>query len=282
MKARIRSLYNKIIIERYPTIFRPTSHPFISGDTFRNYADHIFDEATSFKSKEVKKNDVVFINADLIEIYFRIQHPTIENDYILISHNSDRNIDEKLIELADDKIIHWFVQNLVADSNNKVSLIPIGLENKRWLKHGRKKWFNIKNEFILSAFNTLNNYKERNPVNHLAEKAGLVKIKRFDKISVYFNELAKYKFVLCPSGNGVDTHRIWECVIHKSIPILVNNSFSVNLKKLGLPALFLDSWDELIHLSEKDLNRIYGQLVNEESNFIYIDYWIKIIEEKKL
>jgi len=285
MKNIIKNLYHKIIIERYPKLFRPSSKPFISGDTFRKYADHIFDESTSFNPEDVKKNDTVFINSDLIEVYFQIQHPKIGSKYFLISHNSDRNVDNNLTNLSDDKIIHWFAQNLVIKSNKITSIIPIGLENRRWLKYGKKRWFNTRQEktkYILSSFNTFNNYKERNEADIFAKKSPIVDIKRFDKPSEYFNEASKYKFVLCPSGNGADTHRLWESQILKSLPILLNSNFSSNLKKLGLPALYLDSWDELISYSKTDLDKIYEKKINNNNQLIYLDYWKKIIEEKKL
>ena len=285
MKHKIKNLHQKIIIERYPKFFRPSSKPYISGDTFRKYADHIFDESTSFDPKDVKKNDIVFINSDLIEVYFRIQHPKIDSKYFLISHNSDRNVDNNLTNLLDDKIIHWFVQNLVTNSNKRTSIIPIGLENRRWLKYGKKRWFNArpeKTKYILSSFNIFNNYKERTKADISAKKSPIVNIKRFDKPSEYFNEVSKYKFVLCPSGNGVDTHRLWESQILNSLPILLNSNFSSNLKKLGLPALYLDSWDELISFSKTDLDKIYEKNINNNNQLIYLDYWKKIIEEKKL
>jgi len=285
MKNIIKNLYHKIIIERYPKLFRPSSKPFISGDTFRKYADHIFDESTSFNPEDVKKNDTVFINSDLIEVYFQIQHPKIGSKYFLISHNSDRNVDNNLTNLSDDKIIHWFAQNLVIKSNKITSIIPIGLENRRWLKYGKKRWFNTRQEktkYILSSFNTFNNYKERNEADIFAKKSPIVDIKRFDKPSEYFNEASKYKFVLCPSGNGADTHRLWESQILNSLPILLNSNFSSNLKKLGLPALYLDSWDELISYSKTDLDKIYEEKINNNNQLIYLDYWKKIIEEKKL
>ena len=286
MKNIIKNLYHKIIIERYPKLFRPSTKPYISGDTFRKYADHIFDESTSFNPEDVKKNDIVFINSDLIEVYFQIQHPKIGSKYFLISHNSDRNVDNNLTNLSDDKIIHWFAQNLVIKSNKITSIIPIGLENRRWLKYGKKRWFNTRQEktkYILSSFNTFNNYKERNEADIFAKKSPIVDIKRFDKPSEYFNEASKYKFVLCPSGNGADTHRLWESQILKSLPILLNSNFSSNLKKLGLPALYLDSWDELISYSKTDLDKIYEKKINNNNNhLIYLDYWKKIIEEKKL
>ena len=42
-----------LTFERFPNIFRPSSKPFISGDTFRNYANHVFDESTTFNPNNV-------------------------------------------------------------------------------------------------------------------------------------------------------------------------------------------------------------------------------------
>ena len=125
-------------------------------------------------------------------------------------------------------------------------------------------------------------YKERTKADISAKKSPIVNIKRFDKPSEYFNEVSKYKFVLCPSGNGVDTHRLWESQILNSLPILLNSNFSSNLKNLRLPALYLDSWDELISFSKTDLDKIYEEKINNNNHLIYLDYWKKIIEEKKL
>ena len=39
----------------------------------------------------------------------------------------------------------------------------------------------------------------------------------------YFKELSSYKFCICPEGNGIDTFRIWECILTNTIPIVQNN-----------------------------------------------------------
>ena len=44
-----------ITLERFPNLFRPSSKPFISGDTFRNFSDHIFDESNNIDIQKVKK-----------------------------------------------------------------------------------------------------------------------------------------------------------------------------------------------------------------------------------
>ena len=41
-----------ITLERFPNIFRPSSTPYLSGDTLRKYSDFIFDEIKSFDPKK--------------------------------------------------------------------------------------------------------------------------------------------------------------------------------------------------------------------------------------
>ena len=62
---------------------------------------------------------------DLINIYFKkTHHPRkIFEKYILITHNSDINVDDFIDRYMDSKIIHWFSQNLSSDTS-KATLIP--------------------------------------------------------------------------------------------------------------------------------------------------------------
>ena len=75
MKPFLRKEFNKFTLERFPNIYRPDSLPFISGDTFRKFSHHVFDETQSFDPKKVNNNEIIFINSDLIEIFlkFKIQ-----------------------------------------------------------------------------------------------------------------------------------------------------------------------------------------------------------------
>ncbi len=285
MKSLLRKIFNKITLERFPGIFRPHSLPYISGDTFRNYSKYIFDEVKTFNPKDVKKNDVVFVNSELIDLYFKIKNPKIENKYILISHNSDKSLTKEDLNLKNENVIHWFAQNLEVESTDNYSLIPIGIENKRWLRYGLNRRFKIKNtktKFILSSFNEFNNYEERTKVLKLVNKNYFIDNLKFKDASSYFNGVSKYKFVLCPAGNGPDTHRIWESLLLKCFPILELNSFTSNLKKIGVPGIYLNSWNDLIKYTKDDLNKEYDNLSNESLDFLYFDYWKKEIESKFL
>ena len=91
-------------------------------------------------------------------------------------------------------------------------------------------------------------------------------------------------FNLCPVGNGFDTHRIWESLLVKTIPIMVDSEFTRNLASLNFPILVLDSWENLNKLNSDDLKSIYIK-ESEKKQFdevMKLKYWKKIINSKKI
>ena len=176
--------------ERFPNLFRPSSKPFISGDTFRLMADHIFDESKSFDPKNVNKGDVIFLMSEFCEIFFKTHHPYIQKKYILITHNSFKNISKEVEIYIDEKIIHWYVLNLELKNSDKYSLIPYGLENLRNFKYGRKKWF-IKNDKLGIEFPAEENAGLGFNKNRLTK---LIKFLSDKMMKNYFNELTSFKY----------------------------------------------------------------------------------------
>tara|TARA_Y100000768_G_scaffold181254_1_gene135755 strand:+ start:1197 stop:2054 length:858 start_codon:yes stop_codon:yes gene_type:complete len=285
MKTLIKKNFYKLTLERFPGAYRPNSLPYISGDTFRKFSNHIFDETRSFNPKKVKNNEIIFLNSELIEIFFSIHDPKITSKYILISHNSDKSPSREELNLISENVIHWFVQNLEFNNNSRISFLPIGLENKRWLKNGifrNTTDSDFKSKLVLSSFNVYNNYSVRKMVLDIANTNKNVENKKFSNSKKYFKELKQYKFILCPPGNGPDTHRIWESLMYKTFPIFELNSFTNNLKNLGVPALYLNSWSDLGSISDKDLKLEYKKLSNLNSDMIYFDFWDNQFKSKLL
>ena len=285
MKTLIKKEFYKLTLERFPGAYRPNSLPYISGDTFRKFSNHIFDETRSFNPKKVKNNEIIFLNSELIEIFFSIHDPKITSKYILISHNSDKSPSREELNLISENVIHWFVQNLEFNNNSRISFLPIGLENKRWLKNGifrNTTDSDFKSKLVLSSFNVYNNYSVRKMVLDIANTNKNVENKKFSNSKKYFKELKQYKFILCPPGNGPDTHRIWESLMYKTFPIFELNSFTNNLKNLGVPALYLNSWSDLGSISDKDLKLEYKKLSNLNSDMIYFDFWDNQFKSKLL
>ena len=282
VKSFIKNKLRTLSIDRYPGIFRPSSYPFLTGDSLRNLCDHVFDETQSFKPLEVKENDIVFLKTDLKEIYFDHYHQSIKSKYILVTHNSDISIEKEDLSFLDDKIKHWFAAKLNVLASNKLTALPYGLENRRWLKNGLVKNFkselskNInKNERILCSFNPNTNLMERAPLVDIARnKQEIIDIRNFSKSKTYVKELSNYSFNLCPEGNNFESHRIWESLIFKTTPIVINNIVNQNFYNMGIPLIMLDNWNDLSNLDINDLKRINEE--NLEKNyeiFVNLNFW---------
>ena len=214
VKSLIKNKLRTLSIDRYPGIFRPSSSPFLTGDSIRNYCDHLFDETSSFNPLDVKENDIIFLKTDLKNIYFKYYHPSIRSKYILITHNSDISIEKEDLVYLDNKIKHWFATKLNVLASNNLSALPYGLENRRWLKNGLVKNYKRiltvptkKNDRILCSFNPNTNLVERAPLMNIAkQKKDIIDINNFAESNTYLKELSNYSFNLCPEGNNYESH----------------------------------------------------------------------------
>jgi hypothetical protein len=59
------------------------------------------------------------------------------------------------------------------------------------------------------------------------------------------NRLGEYEFCICPEGNGVDTHRLWEALYSKTIPIVIDSEFTKVLQKNNISLIVLQKWSDL-------------------------------------
>jgi hypothetical protein len=175
---------------------------------------------------------------------------SFNNNCVIIFGNSDENItyDKCKDFIKSSKIIHIYCQNLLF-SHKKISVLPIGLANSQWA-HGNTDFFlklnkdnlsNIKDKYIFCSFKIETNSSKRRSCHLFAEK-NMIENKKLSH-ETYLTELSKHKFSLCPEGNGVDTHRFWESVLVKTVPIMVRSVFTEFLHSTGLPCVLIDSWD---------------------------------------
>lgn len=176
-----------------------------------------------------------------------------QNDFVLVTHNSDQNIepnDHVMCILKCSKLIKWFCQNL-AFENNKLQLLPIGIANSMW-RHGIYAFANInlsdidstsKNNLVYFNFNIITNKNKREKCFHLLRD----RLDWLDMISPDLNlkRLAEHQFCICPEGNGLDTHRLWECLYLKVVPIVIDSSFTQVLMKNNIPLVVLNNWNDL-------------------------------------
>lgn len=83
--------------------------------------------------------------------------------------------------------------------------------------------------------------------------------------SAYFESIARSRFVLCPSGLGWDSYRIWETLLLGSIPIV---EFSAGWHTVldDLPVLFVTNFNEV---TPELLARAYPEIMSQCARFDY-------------
>lgn len=174
--------------------------------------------------------------------------PFFGNNFILVSHNSDENITDEYIDILETpKLVKWYAQNVCLD-HPKLEMIPIGIANSMWA-HGDtntvERVVNLKHtkdQNFYFQFTVETNISERMRCKRVLSDKGL----NFDynslKFEDYLKKLSRYKYAICPPGNGIDSHRIWECLYLGVIPVVVKSIFTEKLNE-KFKIVVLDDWD---------------------------------------
>lgn len=76
----------------------------------------------------------------------------------------------------------------------------------------------------------------------------------------YAKLVDSFDFIVCPRGNGIDTHRLWESLYRGRIPILIQSEHTQYFKDLDLPLLLLKSFDEIFDLTSNQLIQIATEM----------------------
>jgi hypothetical protein len=195
----------------------------------------------------------VFFYPDVLGVFPSVIR-FFKNPFVLITHNSDINIISHplILFIANHPlVICWYAQN-VCIRHPRVRPLPIGIANSQW-GHGELSVFEpfvegavwLKEKDIYMNFSVNTSPLLREECKRVCESKGIVFLE-----SVTFKEhiarLSKYKYCICPEGNGVDTHRLWECLYVKTIPIMLKTDFSMLMVEYyKLPVILVDSWESL-------------------------------------
>jgi hypothetical protein len=206
-----------------------------------------------------------------------------KNKFVLVSHNEDTNIDEKYVNLANHPLlIKWYCQNLLMN-HEKISMIPIGIANSMW-PHGNLEVLNSvvkisptikkKNDFYF-YFKVDTNRRARQYCRSIIESKGVPFGNEMNNYS-YLCDLASHKFAICPEGNGIDSHRLWECYYLGVIPIVLRSVFTEHVSR-NLPCILLNSWEDF---SMNYCFERYDYLVNElqkNKDYLNISHYKNLI-----
>ena len=215
---------------------------------------------------------------------------------ILVTGHSDLGIDESYMDILNmPSLITWFCTNKLF-SHPKLKSIPLGITNqfepaslgRHRIIGNTDRIFSIAQELDskFSSFAPLaylnisqSNYpNERNEIISLFAKKEWVTYRNpefTDQGHEHFlRNIHQHKFVFAPRGHGLDTHRLWECLYLRTIPIVKRHIGMDDFK--DLPILFVDDWSEI---TEEYLHHVYEKMMQTEYSMskITLPFWLNNI-----
>jgi hypothetical protein len=217
----------------------------------------------------------------------------INHEFVLVTHNSDCFIADEGIGFKDGRGTHWKTElatispNVILwyspnvnTLNPLIQGIPTGLANEWWSPEVKKrdkmcdKWYEsrIIRNLVYMDHNFVQNPLERKlPYDVLGDKPWVTAQMGGLNFIKFLDNVYNHKFVICPRGNGMGTHREWETLYMGSIPIMerdLNNRFYEG----KLPFCFVNKWDDI---DEEFLNQEYDRIKNTtwKMEMLTFAYW---------
>ncbi len=234
-------------------------------------------------SLKIKNNDIIYCQTEAVSLLFKLLKKEELQNLTLITHQSDKAVTKRLYSKKPKSISRWFATNAKHIDSSLIP-IPLGVNNDYMTGYpiesdfAEKNFldFDKKDNHIYMNYNVNTRFLQR---FHLQKKFKDSKNFVFNEHTLnkteYLNNLNTYKYVICPWGNGIDTHRIWESIYSKSVPITKKNNAYV--KFIDLPIIFVDSYKDLV----KPLKSLNFEKFSLENSMVDFSYWRSLIEDNK-
>jgi len=229
------AFFNREYVEDFPSV--------------KLHAKHLIfiDEYISAKTVEVVgRGKTFFIKPDWLNLFISDFLPLITSEFILLTHMSDLRAGTMEALLKNSNMRAWYGCNMYP--HIKTKSVPLGLENvDMWQRTNVTRILrartNRKTKILYVYFNLNSNLPQRTEARtHLIQNG--FEMQERGEWSKYVDELSRYKFCASPEGNGVDTHRMWECLYLGVIPIVIKTPELYSWYS-DLPILWVTSFQQV-------------------------------------
>ena len=262
--------------------FRPQQFNFPNADTIK----FILDKATEPKIIIVTSNvDKSFPTPNYQNLLF---HPNLK---AIITHNPSM-IHPKIYGLplgpkwqvksiipfgeSKSKIKSIYLQHTSLDSMGAFELFKRERQSKIWIRPMTQRQC-LSENYDRHYSNALS--YDRNKIKKILDSNPSVVIDNmYISQEQYLTKLKEYRFVVSPSGNGLDSHSTWESLMCGCIPIVPSSPLNQIYEKL--PVWVVENWEDIteekIIAKEKELLEKVSssdfELIFEKGLIKYINY----------
>lgn len=88
----------------------------------------------------------------------------------------------------------------------------------------------------------------------------------------YLSGIKNHKFVLCPSGNGIESARNWETLYMRRVPVFKRHPYLEEMFK-DFPVLFVDEFEDVTEELLLANDHLYQKALTMDMEKLSLDYW---------
>ena len=271
-----------------------SSGQYLSGERLAELCDEAYwvpagRRANNPATLAARDGSVIYTHTDQVFWLFDVLR-TKPGRFIVVTAESDHTVTESDFQARPWNVVEWFGVNATARSP-ACHVLPLGLANSSCgvtLKPASLA--GLESERERSNWLYVNHRVETNPairrrVYEIFQPLvgeGWVTVQEpsaSGEMGNYPEELARHRFVCCPPGNGVDTHRMWEALYIGTIPVVlrspVTDAFS------DLPIVQVSDYAEV---TQPFLQKKYEELTSRRDfawSKLTLPYWARQFEDAR-
>lgn len=218
----------------------------ISGKSFSQLCTWVVDprypERQPFQYVLAKNGDSVFVNGDCLRDFLRRIPILSFKKFVVIVHNTDRPFGHPEMTAVFPYVHRVYAINTTIQ-HPMLTTIPLGFVDRQLpFLHGFKAGSSERPIEIYMNFTAGTNAPKRKECMDAFEGDARVVRTQNQSVPEYYMDLCRSKFVLCPEGTGIDTHRVYEALFCGATPVVLRNSLSHLYETL--PVCIVDKWTD--------------------------------------
>lgn len=236
--------------------------------------DNFGDWINPIDTDSICSSSIIFCKFDYIDYLISyLQSRNCHTPFTLLTGQSDYPITDFSYDYVQSKIsVKWWGVN---NECLRAKSIPLGIADdycNLTMKTGFEK---TKGTNLLYVNHRTDTHPSRHALYDLfcdTDWATVRKALHKGEIQTYKTELLDHKFVLCPRGNGIDTHRMWEAIYCGVIPIVLRHPVHSYIED-KLPVLFVDSYEQVTQSMLEETYELYNH-TSWNTDMLTVSWWI--------
>lgn len=195
-----------------------------------------------------RAGDWVFVNGDYLDQFLNIRLATPKR-FNLIIHNTDKPFDAARLARTLPRAIRIYAINTTVQ-HPQLTTIPLGFPDSGLQHVPNIRPSTDRHIAIYSNFLTGTNSAARTECLKAFE--GDPRVVRKEPAGrtqpEYYEDMCHSKFVLCPTGTGLDTHRVYEALACGATPVVLHSTLDHLYAKL--PVCILNKWTDPMYVPD--------------------------------